>query len=54
MLCNHSSKPKEYIEKFESDSLNKKQKELRKGHQEIYFGNYSKRIKSSGDIQNFG
>ena len=34
VLCNHSSKPKEYVEKLESNSVNKKQKGLRKGHQE--------------------
>ena len=46
--------PKEYIETFKSECMNKKLKRLRKGAPGMEFGNYSRRINSIAKIETFG
>ena len=46
--------PKEYFKVFESESVNKKQKGLRKQAKGADFERYSKRINSVVDIEKFG
>lgn len=46
--------PKEYIECFKSENVNKKYKGLRKGAKGMDHENYSKRINSVRDIETFG
>ena len=46
--------PKEYFEKFESQSVNKKHKGLRKGASRMEFEDYAKRINSTREIETFG
>ena len=45
---------KEYIEKFESDKINKTHKGLEKGSRSIDVQNFGNRINSVKDIENFG
>ena len=44
---------KEHFEKFKSENINKKHKDLRKGAKGMEFGNYSKRINLIKEIENF-
>ena len=46
--------PKEYIELFKSDSINKKHKGVSKGEKSMYLASFGKRINSILDIENFG
>ena len=46
--------PKEYFEDFESQSVNKKLKGLRKGTSRMEFEDYAKRINSIKEIETFG
>ena len=46
--------PKEYLEKFQSENLNKKHKGLKKGSKVMDFENYVKRINSVREIETFG
>ena len=46
--------PKEYIETFKSEYVNKKHKELSKGALGMEFENYSRRIDSIAEIETFG
>ena len=46
--------PKEYIVTFESENHRKNIKVLKKGAKGMDFENYSKRINSVIDIENFG
>ena len=45
---------KEHFQKFKSENINKKHKDLRKSVKGIEFGNYSKRINLIKKIENFG
>ena len=46
--------PKEYFEEFESQSVNKKHKGLKKRASGMEFENYAKRINSIREIETFG
>ena len=46
--------PKKYFEDFESQSVNKKLKVLRKGASRMEFEDYAKRINSIKEIETFG
>ena len=46
--------PKEYIEKFSSDEINKKHKGLKKGTVGMNIANYGRRINSVREIERFG
>ena len=46
--------PKEYVETFKSEYMNKKHKGLRKGAPGMEFENYSRRINSIAEIETFG
>ena len=46
--------PKECLEQFQSESVNKKRKGLKKGLKGMDFENYAKRINSVKDIKRFG